>query len=109
MKRINFTPAKTSTPVRVLRENPLVREADNLNRSRNQAIEHKANKQAGAHKHDCAPQNTQTCPSTLLSISKASAAALHPHLGAAFEETNEPTGAGPKSRRKEQNSAKHNP
>lgn len=82
----------------------MARGDDNLKRSRNQATEHKANNKAGAHKHDCAPQK---CPSTLLSISKASAAALHPCLGAVFEETNEPAGAGPKSHRKEQNSAKH--
>lgn len=78
---------------------------DNLNRSQHsQAIEHMTNKQAGTDIQGCGPHNIWSYPSTLLSISKASTAVLHPCLGAAFEEKDEPTGASPeKSHRKEQN------
>lgn len=78
----------------------MVRRDDNLNMSQNQAIEHKTNKQARTDKQDCSLRNTWSYSFTLLSISKASAAVLHPHLGAAFEK-DEPTGASPeKSHRK---------
>ena len=88
----------------------MVRGDDNLNMSQSQAIEHKINKQAGTDKQDCGLHNTWSYLSTLLSINKASAAVLHPHMGTAFEEKDGPTGASPeKSHRKEQNSGKHNP